>query len=103
MLRRADGWRISYIYIYIAQHTRAHTHPKPNPPNQVVEPEALLGASIDYLGDLDGDGKAELIIGAPGMHELRGEAYIVSLDKDAKCVGWFVCWVGLIRAVGGRT
>ncbi len=54
----------------------------------MVEPEALLGASIDNLGDLDGDGLPELLIGAPGMHELRGEAYIVSLDKDAKYVLW---------------
>ncbi len=25
-------------------------------------------------------------VGGSGMHELRGEAYIVSLDKDAKYV-----------------
>ena len=67
---------------------------QPTPTHQVVEPEALLGASIDYLGDLDGDGKAELLIGAPGMHELKGEAYIVSLDKNAKYVrlGCFLGW-----------
>lgn len=103
-----------YIYIYIdavCPSTRPptpQTHPNTtkttNTKTQVVEPEALLGASIDYLGDLDGDGKAELIIGAPGMHELRGEAYIVSLDKDAKCVGfWGFCgWVWFwVLGLGG--
>lgn len=50
----------------------------------LLEPEALFGASLASLGDLDGDGRQELLIGAPGLHELRGEAFIVSLDKEGR-------------------
>ena len=46
-----------------------------------LEPESLFGASIDVLGDLNGDGYPELLIGAPGHNDLRGEAFIISLDK----------------------
>ena len=54
-------------------------------PEAVVdEPEALFGASIDTMGDLDGDGIPELLVGAPGMHELKGEAYIISMDREGK-------------------
>ncbi|HJN78209.1 MAG TPA: integrin alpha, partial [Myxococcota bacterium] len=30
-----------------------------------VMPEGHLGTSVDVLGDLDGDGRAELAVGAP--------------------------------------
>ncbi|HEY8943485.1 MAG TPA: hypothetical protein VIM73_04445 [Polyangiaceae bacterium] len=36
-----------------------------------------LGVSLDGAGDLDGDGKDELIVGAPGAAEGAGAAYVV--------------------------
>ncbi|KAM3569185.1 hypothetical protein VYU27_008712 [Nannochloropsis oceanica] len=52
--------------------------------DMALEAEALFGASIANMGDLNGDGLPELLVGAPGMHELSGEAYIISLNKDGK-------------------
>lgn len=49
-----------------------------------LEPEFLFGGSIDILGDLDGDGINELIIGAPGANDFKGDAMIISIDKEAK-------------------
>lgn len=37
-----------------------------------VMPEGHLGTSVDVLGDLDGDGRAELAVGAP-EHDQTGE------------------------------
>lgn len=49
----------------------------------MLEPESLFGGSIASLGDLDGDGFPELIVGAPGANEFKGDAYIISLNADA--------------------
>ena len=48
-----------------------------------LEPESLFGGSIDSLGDLDGDGLPELIVGAPGANDFKGDAFIISLNADA--------------------
>lgn len=48
-----------------------------------LEPESLFGGSIDTLGDLDGDGFPELIVGAPGANGFKGDAFIVSLGANA--------------------
>lgn len=47
-----------------------------------LEPEFLFGGSIDTMGDLDGDGVVELIIGAPGANDFRGDAYLLSMNRD---------------------
>lgn len=49
-----------------------------------LQPESLFGGSIDTLGDLDGDGVPELVVGAPGANDFKGDAFVISLDKDAK-------------------
>jgi hypothetical protein len=48
-----------------------------------LRPESLFGGSIDTLGDLNGDGLPEILVGAPGANDFRGDAYIISLNKDA--------------------
>ncbi len=48
-----------------------------------LQPESLFGGSIDTLGDLDGDGLPELIVGAPGANDFKGDAFIISLNADA--------------------
>jgi hypothetical protein len=46
---------------------------------QILGPEELaqVGASLDFAGDVDGDGEQDLIIGAPYMLEERGAAFLV--------------------------
>lgn len=46
-----------------------------------VEGEAegdALGSSVAALGDVDGDGRADVLLGAPGAREARGHALVVS-------------------------
>jgi hypothetical protein len=48
-----------------------------------TEDEAYLGSALD-LGDLDGDGKPDLLAGAPGAHRAQGYGLLytdVSLDR----------------------
>ena len=51
-----------------------------SPPLQTIEgPEAGagLGASLAAAGDVDGDGKVDMLAGAPGEASLAGAAYLV--------------------------
>jgi len=48
----------------------------------ILEPEYLFGGSIDVMGDLDGDGIPELLIGAPGAEHFKGNVMIISLRND---------------------
>ena len=51
-----------------------------SPPLQTIDgPEAGagLGASLAAAGDVDGDGKVDMLAGAPGEASLAGAAYLV--------------------------
>jgi len=51
-----------------------------SPPLQRIDgaaPGAGLGASLAAAGDVDGDGRVDLLVGAPGEASLAGAAYVV--------------------------
>ncbi|WP_047858930.1 MopE-related protein [Archangium gephyra] len=43
-----------------------------------TSPDSLAGSSLARVGDLDGDGKDELLVGAPGRGSQPGRVYLVS-------------------------
>ncbi len=59
-----------------------HWHLQAEALSQVASPPAgaQLGAGLAHLGDLDGDGLAELALGQPGEGQAPGSLLIVSLD-----------------------
>ncbi|WP_330202448.1 Calx-beta domain-containing protein [Cyanobacterium sp. DS4] len=59
-------------------------------PQEDIENYLLFGFSVD-VGNFDGDGKLDIIIGAPGANEQKGNVY-VSYGKDAGLNG------GTVRA-----
>jgi hypothetical protein len=42
-------------------------------------PQADLGISLAGIGDFDGDGRPDLLAGAPGPEPTPGEAYVLPL------------------------
>jgi len=47
-----------------------------------IEAHVFFGGSISHLGDIDGDGKAELAVTASGYGNAPGTVYILSLNSD---------------------
>jgi len=52
-----------------------------------LESRADFGAAVAYLGDLGGDGTAEVAVSALGYTTVPGRVYILSLDSDGSVVG----------------
>jgi len=70
--------------------------------DRALDPRDTFGASFAPLGDIDGDGGIELVVGAPGDDDGRsnaGAVYIVSLDGcgDGRREGGETCDLGIMN------
>lgn len=49
-----------------------------------IDDDFLFGSAMTSIGDINGDGINELVIGSPGADEYHGVAYILSINSDAE-------------------
>jgi FG-GAP repeat protein/VCBS repeat protein len=54
-----------------------------NPPEHLND-NGYFGSAAATLGDIDGDGRLELAVGSHGLHDQRGEVWILSRGADGR-------------------
>jgi len=52
--------------------------------DEQIDDDFLFGSAMTSIGDINGDGIDELVIGSPGADEYHGVAYILSINSDAE-------------------